>query len=198
MVLEDKLLVWKFNRGSGHALCRIYDKALELLKHALKKTDEPKYIQKLINYLEALGAIRIEWEYHRFLRKCDYRYWDNATHKNLCEQFLQDIEIMTKSIKAMDLDEIPPASLGVLTMYMQGFNVKKILQGKENKSNSSFYRHRKILLEYGYDISNKNIKALKPKMKTIILTIAEVPDFYQHPAKSWEQADLTLVPSKQK
>ena len=25
-VLEDKLLVWKFNRGSTEALCRIYEK----------------------------------------------------------------------------------------------------------------------------------------------------------------------------
>ena len=181
-----------FGKESDSRLCRIYDKALELLEHALKKTDEPEYIQKLIDHLNKIGAIRIEWEYHRFLRKCDYRYWDNATHKNLCKEFLQDIQTMTRPIKAMDLDEIPTLVLGTLTMYMAGIDVKKRL----NKN--TFYKHKKVLLEYGYDISNQNIKAMKPKMKTIILTIAEVPEFYQHPEKSWQQADLTLVSNKVK
>lgn len=87
---------------------------------------------------------------------------------------------MTKKLIAKDFDEIPPNSLGALMSYMAGINVRKIY------SKSTFNKHKLILQEFGYDISNKNISRIKPKTKTIVLSIAEVPDFYKYPEKPWE------------
>lgn len=158
----------------------IYDKGLHLEKEVLKKTDEKKYIQRLINYCNDKGIIRFEARYSRFLRKINARKWDQATQKKLGDQCLKDMEIMTKKIESPDYDGIPNAVLGTLTMYMAGINVKKRL------SHQTYYKHRKILLGFGYDISNQNTSLISPKVKIITLEPAEVPDFYKH-------ANLTAV-----
>lgn len=153
----------------------VYDKALQLKEQILKKSTEPDYIQDCIELLSANGSIRIEAKYKGFLRdNANLNYWHNATQSNLNTQFLKDINPMLNDIEATDLDEIPTKFLGTLAMYFMGVNVK------ERLNKNTFYSHKKVLKEYGYDISNQNISALKPKQKTIVLSVTEMPSWYKH------------------
>ncbi len=177
-------LLWEkntyFGKQSDSRTIRIYDKAKHLRDVVLPKSDEPEYIKQLADTLDRNGVIRIETEYHRYLRTADLRYWHNATHKNMCHYFKQDLNIMTKKIIAKDFDGIDMPYLGTLLAYMSGVDIRKKISPR------TFTTHKKYLQQFGYDISNKNIHALKPKHKTIILTVAEVPDFYKYPDKPWQ------------
>ena len=81
---------------------------------------------------------------------------------------------MTEEIEAPDYGEIPNPALGTLLMYMAGIDVK------ERLAEQTYYRHRKTLKKFGYDISNKNVHLLQGKVKIITLEPAGVPDFYKH------------------
>ena len=172
-----------FGQGAQTRTILAYDKALHLKQVVLPNTAESQklYIEALSDFVQKKGVARIENKYKsKFLREKNIRAWHSATQKNLSTQYRGDIKFMTKKLIAKDFDEIPPNSLGALMSYMAGINVRKIY------SKSTFNKHKLILQEFGYDISNKNISRIKPKTKTIVLSIAEVPDFYKYPEKPWE------------
>lgn len=177
-VLEKQLIGTTTYHGkeSDSRTIKMYDKAEQLKKVVLPKTDEPEYLSRLIEWTEKNGIIRFEVIYRRFLRakKKQLRLWHRATQENLTIEIEGDIDKMTPQIKAPDYDEIPNSVLGTLTMYMAGINVKERLTLK------TYYKHRKILKKFGYDISNQNIHLLQPKVKIITLEPAGVPDFYKH------------------
>jgi len=173
----EKMLFGKniyYGKSSESRTIRIYDKALQLRQTVLKKTDEPDYINSLIDWCESNGIIRFETEYKRYLRNNDLRKWQNATHEKLSNKFREDINQMTKEIEVADLEEVPTPYLQTLCMYLSGMHPKKLLSAK------TYYKHRKELKKYGYDISNDNIHMLKPKVRIITLEPAGVPDFYKH------------------
>lgn len=160
--------------GKDSRTFRIYDKG-EQLKTKIKKVKGryKKYLTDLSDDLISRGIIRIEIEYKRFLRSHNLRKWNYATTSNLNAQFKKDIKPMVKELKKEDLDDIPFTIVGTLLAYMAGFDVKKRL------SNATYYKHKKVLLEYGYDISNRNLTRIKLPQKTIVLRVAEMPDWYE-------------------
>ena len=173
----EKHLVGKntyYGKESDSRTILVYDKALQLLKKVLKNSDQKPYIRALIEYCESNGIIRFETRYKRFLRSSNMRMWHKATHKNLTSKTIKDIDTMTEEIETADYEGISTPALGTLTMYMAGIDVK------ERLSENTYYKHRKELKKFGYDISNKNVHLLQPKVKIITLEPAGVPDFYKH------------------
>ena len=85
---------------------------------------------------------------------------------------------MIKEVKAPDYGELAKKEnknlLATLCMYIAGVDVKELL------APNTFYKHKKELAEFGYDISNRNLHMLQPKVKIITLEPAGVPDFYRH------------------
>lgn len=160
---------------SESRILKLYDKALQLSNCVLPGTDEPEYINALIEWAETLGLIRAEMEYHRYLRNRDLRYWHVATHEALANQFVKDIGTMVKPIEKPDYGNMPKPLIATLSMYMCGHDVKEILH------RNTYDKHKKELKRYGYDISNQNIHLVQPKIKVITLTPAEMPEFYKKP-----------------
>ncbi len=163
-----------YGKGSDSRTIRIYDKALHLKQQVLPNTDEPQYINQLINWTNQNGIIRFETEYRRYLRNNNLRYWHKSTQENLSIKTMLDIHKMTPQIEIPDYGDMPKEVLSTLAMYIIGVKVKKLL------SKNAYYKHRKILKTYGYDISNDNVYLLQPKVKIITLEPVEMPDFYKH------------------
>lgn len=152
----------------------IYDKAKQLRDELLKKTDEPEYITRLIDWIENRGIIRFEISMRDYLRGQNLSKWDNITHSKISKLTTKDINSMTKEIKAPDFGDMPLEAIKILGMYMMGLPLKKLLH------RNTFGKYKKILKGYGYDISNQNIHILEPKVRIITLEPAGVPDFYKH------------------
>ena len=62
---------------------------------------------------------------------------------------------MTRKIKKVDIEKIPSQVLGTYLMHEKGINPRKHI------AENTFYKHKKILLEYGVDISNQTVKRIK-------------------------------------
>jgi len=172
-----------YGQSSDARTILLYDKAKDLsdkaLKAALKANDssQVEYLTKLIHQANSDGIVRYEVAFKKSLKYYNCRRWDNANHDSLCELFKKDFCTMTTETKALDIEDIPVPALGTLMMYLAGLPVRKLIH------RNTFSKHKKILLEYGYDISNTNVSAIQPKQKTIVLRVAEIPDFYEHAQK---------------
>ena len=166
-----------YGYGSASRTISSYNKA-EQIRNVLIPAARDKatiaYLKNLADWLENNGIIRKEVQYKNQLRKKGWHMWHVATQAKLSSQFKKDIHRMTKEVRAPDYGDIPTPVLGTLTMYMAGIDVK------ERLSENTYYKHRKILSEYGYDISSRNVRLLQPKVKIITLEPAGVPDFYRH------------------
>jgi len=152
----------------------IYDKGLDAKNKLLKNAENPAYINQIIDYLQSNGVARLEMSYKRFLRKQHRRFWNAATTKSLNKQFTKDFNIMAKDIETPDYGDMPGEVLKTLALYMIGANPKEVL------ANNTYYKHKKILKTYGYDISNPNIHLVQGKLKIISLQPCVMPDWYRH------------------
>lgn len=135
-----------FGRDSQTRTLRIYDKAREFF--------DKKKCPEAAERLHRNGVVRYEMEYRKYLRKKGFSMWHNATAAATENQFIQDIEHMTREIEAIDIDDLPANVLGTYLMYQEGINPKRKL------SKNTFYSHRKILLAYGIDISNMTVERM--------------------------------------
>lgn len=152
-----------YGKGSDLRLFRIYDKALQLEQEVIKKTEHPTQIREVIDYCNDAGIVRIEAQYQRFMRKDDMRLWKYATHTKLAKQFAEDLQNMPNTAEKLDIHDAPMYLQKTWALYVAGINVKEAL------SVNTYYKHRKELLEYGYDIANQNTVLLKPNVKTITI-----------------------------
>lgn len=152
----------------------IYDKGLDVKNKLLRKATDSEYLHKIYDFLHQQGVARLEMSYKRFLRKQNRRFWNSATTKSLNKQFTKDFSLMAKDIETPDYGDMPGEVLKTLALYMIGANPKQVL------ANNTFYKHKKILKTYGYDISNPNIHLLQGKVKIITLKPCELPQWYRH------------------
>jgi len=152
----------------------IYDKGLDVRNKLLKKSTESQYIQQIVDYLDSNGVVRFEMSYKRFLRKQHRRFWNSATTRSLNTQFTKDFQLMAKDIETPDFGDMPTECVKTLALYMIGMKPKDVL------SPNTYYKHKKILKTYGYDIANENIHLLQGKVKIITLKPAVLPSWYRH------------------
>jgi len=172
-----------YGKTSDARTIQIYDKAQHLrdkaLPAAIKRNDQGQinYLEQLIESTLNAGVVRYEIKFGKSLKYYDCRKWVHATHNALCSLFTKDFSVMPTETKALDVEDIPVPALGTLMMYLGGLPVRNLIH------RNTFSKHKRILLAYGYDISNTNVSAIQPKQKTILVSVAQVPDFYKQAQK---------------
>ena len=76
LVLEDKLLICKFNRGDRNALCRIYEKYKgDLLRLAIALLNDPDAAEDVVNdtfvaFTRSMGKFRLTGSLKSYLSIC--------------------------------------------------------------------------------------------------------------------------------
>lgn len=149
-----------FGKETESRTLRIYDKAKEI-------TDKKNYPLQLADRLNRQGVIRFEMEYRKILKTRGVNLWKDATQTKLEKQFAEDTARMNKKIETLDITELPKRVVGTYTMYLQGINPREFI------AENTYYKHKKILLEYGVDISNTVVRLI-PKKEVIELEPVEI------------------------
>lgn len=163
-----------FGPDSGYRTFRVYDKAKEIRDRKLRGTrgEERDYLEKLAAHCEARGLIRVESEMRSaFLRRKDLRRVSGVDHGKLAAELLKEMEFM-KEIRVEDYADIPAPYIQTLTMWLLG------IDPRSKMSATTFYKHRRELKKYGYDVAARPAHQMKPREMVIRLELAEKPDWY--------------------
>ena len=152
-----------FGKRSTHKTIKAYDKGVHLLGKAKTEKDSETKKQLMLAAQHCLdnGIVRIEISYKKSLQRLVPKgesrnvTLSDLTHEKLAELFKKDVTFMGTTISKSELDEIPKRYLLTLCAYLQGVDVKELL------NRNTYQEHRKELLKFGYDIGNQNIKDRK-------------------------------------
>lgn len=159
----------------------VYDKAAEMLAHCKKKKDKLEMAQTAAyKYALERGIIRVEVKCAKeFLKERQLTYlgnWDMAKVESIFRERTEVIERCKLDIPENEdalFEMIPKASRVHAVAWMSGIDVTSYM------SRASFFRHAKVLREYGIDISEKrNVSVIRPTLKTVEIKPLEAPDWY--------------------
>ena len=166
-----------WGEGSRFKSSKLYDKAADMARLITKgKLENSEYINRLQAFNHENGLVRFEIQFRQYLARNSLTFWDEVSQDKLNQHFMQELSLMQKTKSLIDRSDIPLATLGVYLRYTEGENVRSSLPRR------TFYRHRKILLEYGIDIKQTlNVKKLPLQEKIITLVPAIMPDWYYLP-----------------
>lgn len=154
-----------FGKGIKSRSILIYDKAKEM---ADKKEKSP-----LIYGLDKIGAIRFEVSYKKILHTRNLQHWFTVTQAKLESYFKREIQSLMKTIETIDISELPKKVIGTYAMFLQGLNPR------DHMSRNIYFQHKKILKEYGIDISNV-VTRLVPKKEIITLEKIQQDELIQN------------------
>lgn len=158
----------------------VYVKADEMLAHcktpqekdAMRESDAYKYA--LVN-----GIIRLEVKCAKdYLKHKKLTYLGNWDMGTVTALFKEKSEILDRCQLSFASDEELLASLPAhvrvhAAAWLSGVDVTQLM------SRATFYRHAKVLREYGIDIAEpRNVSVIRPKMKEITVAPVEVPHWY--------------------
>jgi len=160
--------VWWVN--SRHML-KAYIKHIEMLKHGCTE-DDPVY-----QWCKEKGVVRVEIELkRRLLSDLDMVDIKNITDEKLIDVFHEQTEIFNavdRSDEPDILDAIPPKSRVHAAAWMAGQDLKQLM------SRATFFRHAKILREYGIDITEpRNVESFPVKVRIVEMKPLSMPDWY--------------------
>ena len=168
--MEDKLLIWKFKRGSTEALCRIYEKYKgHLLKISTallndKSAAEDVVHDVVVTLAQSAQSIRVNGNLKSFLARCVANRARNINNQGRLraagdlescesvisksprpEQWIVDNEEWDRLNNA--LWQLPYAQREVITLHLYGgINFRKIAQMQQTSINTVQSRYR-----YGLD-----------------------------------------------
>jgi hypothetical protein len=159
----------------------LYVKADEMLAHAkgpqakAEVLSSPAYQYALEN-----GIIRLEVKCAKdFLKHRNLTYlgnWDMGTVTNLFAEKAEILHRCSVSVAAEDEDILAllPSSTRVhAAAWMAGVDVSA------HMSRRTFFRHAKVLRQYGIDICEKrNITVVRPKLREVEVTPVAAPHWY--------------------
>ncbi len=100
-MIEDKFLVWRFNRGDPAAFCRIYEKHRDdLLKTAAALLNDRAAIEDVLHdvfveFARSVGRFELRGSLKGYLAIC-------------VANRARDLNRMKRRCAAVDLDEVPP------------------------------------------------------------------------------------------
>jgi hypothetical protein len=158
----------------------VYVKADEMLAHC--KTPEAKAAMReteAYKYAFSNGIIRLEVKCAKdFLKERKLTYLGNWDMGTVTELFKEKSEVLERvKLSFQDDDELLaslPSHVRVhAAAWLQGIDVAQLM------SRATFYRHSKVLRNYGIDISEaRNVTVIRPKAKEITVSGLDVPHWY--------------------
>lgn len=160
--------VWWVN--SRHML-KAYIKHIEMLKHGCNE-DDPVY-----QWCKQQGIVRVEIELkRRLLNDLDMVEIGQISDEKLVKVFHDQTEIFNavdRSDEPDILDQIPPRSRVHAAAWMAGEDLKNLM------SRATFFRHQKVLREYGIDIGEpRNVEKFPVKVRIVEMKPVSMPDWY--------------------
>lgn len=171
-------LVW----GSlSYCQTELYVKADEMLAHA-KGPEAKERVRESQAYKYALenGIIRLEVKCAKdFLKHRKLTYLGNWKMGTVMQLFSEKSDILDRCKVACADDEdilalLPSRTRVHAAAWMAGVDVQA------HMSRRTFFRHAKVLREYGIDICEKrNITVIRPKMREVMIEAVSAPDWYQ-------------------
>lgn len=168
-----------FGYGSRSIEVLWYDKGRELRE----KRKRPAFVDLVAEHCEAVGVLRLELRLRRGLKSRNLRDWSAVTHDLLVAELQREVDFMTDQAEVSALDDVPLAHRGVLAMYLLGVDLRAEL------SQSAWYRHRKALLAFGYDIAiPSNVVQMRVPVRTVYIKQSAPPDWYRT-AEDWVVLD---------
>jgi hypothetical protein len=170
----------QFGTKSGRKLLKFYIKSKEMLAHAKNAAERQVIEQGLVyRFASTLGVVRAELECHRLmLRDHGLRYLGEITMEKLTHLFEQNVEILDRvkvDASSLDIAALPAKVRLTAEAYLRGSNLKAMMNER------TWYRHAKILREYGIDIAEPhNVKAFPIKLSNRPVEIQQIhaPDWY--------------------
>jgi RNA polymerase sigma-70 factor (ECF subfamily) len=156
-MIEDKLLIWKFKRGSKDALRRIYEKYKnELLKLAVVLVNDVNAAEDtvqdvFVNFAQSAEEIRISGNLKKYLAVCvanriRNRKRDQQRHQLSSIDEANDVScnlkrpeqwaILSEQLKLLSnaMAQIPDKQREVVALYMQGEMTFRQIAGIQNVS----------------------------------------------------------------
>jgi len=156
-MIEDKLLIWKFKRGSKDALRRIYEKYKnELLKLAVVLVNDVNGAEDavqdvFVNFAQSAEEIRISGNLKKYLAVCvanriRNRKRDQQRHRLAsiedADCAISDLKrpeqwaILSEQLKLLSsaMAQIPDEQREVIALYMQGNLTFRQIAGIQNVS----------------------------------------------------------------
>lgn len=160
--------VWWVN--TRHML-KAYIKHIEMLKHGCSK-DDPAYI-----WCKEKGVVRVELELkRRLLSDLDLVEIGNVSDEKLVKVFHDETEVFNRVDKSDEpdiLDSIPQRSRVHAAAWMSGQDLRQLLPER------TFYRHAKVLRDYGLDITEpRNVESFPIKVRIVEMKPLSMPDWY--------------------
>lgn len=155
-----------------------YIKADEMLAHCKGEIEREQMRQNpAYQWCKENGVLRIEVKAAKdYLRDRGLTHLGAWNMENVIQLFEERTELLHR-VK-LDIEEFDPANLPTRVActaeaWLRGADVKRSM------SRPTFFRHAKILREYGIDICEKrNVAAMPVKIKTVEMQQASIPDWY--------------------
>ena len=163
----DESVWWSNTR---HML-KAYIKHIEMLKHGCKEND------RVYQWCKEQGVVRVEIELkRRLLNDLDMVDIKNINDEKLIKVFHEQTEIFNAVDRTDEpdiLDAIPPRSRIHAAAWMAGQDLRQLLP------NGTFYRHAKVLRDYGIDITEpRNVETFPVKVRIVEMKPLQMPDWY--------------------
>jgi len=192
---HDTTVSW--GRKAGRKYLKAYLKAPEMLVHRHGRHKEEIEKDPVYQFAQCHGILRFELEAKRLLLRDNHcRFLGEITMEKLVRLFEEEVTPLLGRVKEdisrMELEALPAAVRMTASAYLRGENVAALL------SRRTFYRHLKVLRDYGLDISEPlpTLHKFSPVINVVkIEPVASVPDWYwQHQRRM----TLRALPQDQK
>jgi len=171
---ENTTVTWGY--GSKYMSSKVYNKYVEVIRHLRGEN-----LTELCALLHNSGVVRGEVTLKsRFLRQHNLQSlgvvlgtdWEKIYMENFGDK-------IAPSAQVPDSHDIPNPYLGTFLAWRDGVDVSARM------TRATFYRHRKYLLLYGYDIAvTSNVRRLPIKVREIRLSALSAPRWYVLPEAS--------------
>lgn len=155
-----------------------YLKADEMMDHCKGEIEREMMRQNpAYQWAKENGIVRIEVKAAKdYLRDRGLTYlgaWDMEKVIQLFDERTEVLHRVKADVEEFDAAELPKKVACTAAAWLRGEDVERLL------SRATFYRHAKVLREYGIDIAEKrNILTMPVRVKTIEMQVAAVPDWY--------------------
>ena len=167
-IIGDESVWWS---NSRHML-KAYIKGAEMRRHGASADDE------VAKYCDEQGIVRVEVELkRRTLREMELSEFEDISDVRLAEAFKEQTEIFRRVDRTDEPDilaSIPQRYRMTAAAWLAGQDVRGHL------TNGAFYRHAKVLRQYGIDIVQaRNIEQFPTKVRIVDLQPLSMPDWYR-------------------